>query len=479
MLAFSKLRRYSTFISLFLCVSVVLVANTARAEEPQAAAAPRQPAADDGKPLIVRRGPLVPSPKSVTGSGGEIFLDQELSAPVGIFLRAKAVAPYILAQTGTANSSSAFIVYNSSGVELLRVNGNGLVGLGLSSPPAAGLHISGDIYTSLAIGRRADVQNSGTLAFDSSLGAWHMINGSGELVFLSGGVVGSNAGTERMRITPQGWLGIGYPSAPSAALHVRNSNSGMNVKLGEYAHLGTLYSTWSTVIGNNVRASDTATVQMETVVTHPSYAGSAILINGQSGIEFHTKSGAATAGASYSSPRMLVKPDGRVQVGVADSSPVGANDKLVVYGDATVTGRIGATYQDVAEWVPSSGPMSAGSVVVVSSAALNTVTLASQEYDTRVAGVVSAQPGIILGVDGPSKAMIATTGRVKVRVDAGRHPIAAGDLLVSSSKPGVAMKSEPLEIGGMRMHRPGTLIGKALEPLQSGEGEILVLLSLQ
>jgi hypothetical protein len=29
------------------------------------------------------------------------------------------------------------------------------------------------------------------------------------------------------------------------------------------------------------------------------------------------------------------------------------------------------------------------------------------------------------------------------------------------------------------MHRPGTLIGKALEPLSEGEGEILVLLSLQ
>jgi hypothetical protein len=41
------------------------------------------------------------------------------------------------------------------------------------------------------------------------------------------------------------------------------------------------------------------------------------------------------------------------------------------------------------------------------------------------------------------------------------------------------MKSEPLDVGGVKMHRPGTLIGKALEPLAGGEGEILVLLSLQ
>jgi hypothetical protein len=36
-----------------------------------------------------------------------------------------------------------------------------------------------------------------------------------------------------------------------------------------------------------------------------------------------------------------------------------------------------------------------------------------------------------------------------------------------------------LDIGGVRFHRPGTIIGKALEPLAQGTGEILVLLSLQ
>jgi hypothetical protein len=41
------------------------------------------------------------------------------------------------------------------------------------------------------------------------------------------------------------------------------------------------------------------------------------------------------------------------------------------------------------------------------------------------------------------------------------------------------MRSEPVSVGGINMHRPGTIIGKALEPLNEGEGEILVLLSLQ
>jgi hypothetical protein len=41
------------------------------------------------------------------------------------------------------------------------------------------------------------------------------------------------------------------------------------------------------------------------------------------------------------------------------------------------------------------------------------------------------------------------------------------------------MKSAPVDVGGARIHRPGTLIGKALEPLAGGTGKILVLLSLQ
>jgi hypothetical protein len=75
--------------------------------------------------------------------------------------------------------------------------------------------------------------------------------------------------------------------------------------------------------------------------------------------------------------------------------------------------------------------------------------------------------------------MIATTGRVRIKVDATRAPIRVGDLLVTSGTPGFAMRSEPLDLGGTPIHRPGTLIGKALQPLEKGVGEILALLSLQ
>ncbi|MEK6287873.1 MAG: hypothetical protein AABO57_19310 [Acidobacteriota bacterium] len=66
-----------------------------------------------------------------------------------------------------------------------------------------------------------------------------------------------------------------------------------------------------------------------------------------------------------------------------------------------------------------------------------------------------------------------------VKIPPIRVAIRVGDLLVTGDKEGVAMRSQPLDLGGTAIHRPGTLIGKALELLDKGGGEILVLLSLQ
>jgi hypothetical protein len=168
-------------------------------------------------------------------------------------------------------------------------------------------------------------------------------------------------------------------------------------------------------------------------------------------------------------------------VGIGTTTPAKALD---VVGDfnasGTITGgTIQAKYQDVAEWVESSQELPAGTVVVLDTTKSNQVIASARSYDSRVAGVISLRPGLTLGEQSEGRVLVATTGRVKVRVDASKGPINIGDLLVTSDKEGFAMKSVPVELGGVQIHRPGTLIGKALEPLAKGTGEILVLLSLQ
>jgi hypothetical protein len=100
-------------------------------------------------------------------------------------------------------------------------------------------------------------------------------------------------------------------------------------------------------------------------------------------------------------------------------------------------------------------------------------------YDRRVAGVVSGagayRPGLILDRNESSetRAPLALVGKVYCKVDAQDVPIEVGDLLTTSHTPGHAMKaSDPLQAFG-------TVIGKALRPLQSGQGLVPILVALQ
>lgn len=165
-------------------------------------------------------------------------------------------------------------------------------------------------------------------------------------------------------------------------------------------------------------------------------------------------------------------------VGIGTAAPT-AGYKLHVVGNGLITGNVTASgtisggnviakYQDVAEWVDAVADLEPGTVVVIDNAGINRVLASSREYDARVAGGVSPPPGLILGEPGEGRELIAQSGRVRVKVDAKYGSIRPGDLLVTSPTPGHAMRSRPVNVNGMLVHRPGTIIGKALQALSTG-----------
>lgn len=127
----------------------------------------------------------------------------------------------------------------------------------------------------------------------------------------------------------------------------------------------------------------------------------------------------------------------------------------------------------LAEWVESGRKLKPGTIVVVDPNADDGVRPSSRAYDTSVAGAISAQPGLALGAAGESKSLVAQSGRVRITVDAQYGAVRPGDLLVTSPTPGHAMVAKAGKV------KPGMILGKALQPLAKGQGEILALLTLQ
>ena len=132
------------------------------------------------------------------------------------------------------------------------------------------------------------------------------------------------------------------------------------------------------------------------------------------------------------------------------------------------------TSQDFAEMLPAVDGLEPGDVLAIGADGL--LTRCTQTYQGNVVGVYSTKPGFVGGqpAQGEAKGSVplAIVGVVPVKVSAESGPIQPGDLLVSSSMPGYAMKAgeNPPQ---------GTVIGKALEVLDEGHGVILMLVTLQ
>ncbi len=173
-------------------------------------------------------------------------------------------------------------------------------------------------------------------------------------------------------------------------------------------------------------------------------------------------------------------------IGIGTATPsatleVAGNIKITGAGNMLSTPKLAITGgADVAEPFDIAGEdIPAGSVVVIDEAHPGHLKLSDQPYDARVAGIVSGaggvQPGLTLAQQGvlEGRHQVALVGRVYAQADATDVPIHPGDLLTTSSTPGHLMRATD------RDRAQGAILGKAMTSLESGEGLVLVLVTLQ
>ena len=152
-------------------------------------------------------------------------------------------------------------------------------------------------------------------------------------------------------------------------------------------------------------------------------------------------------------------------------------------GRGFFNGGTANTGADIAETFDVEGNRSQyepGDVLIISQSTDRTVEKSQTPYSTLVAGVYATKPGVLLteknAEEDQLEAMVpmGVIGVIPTKVCLEGGAIKRGDLLVTSSISGAAMKADPDKV------KVGQVIGKALEDFNSnGVGKIKVLVSVK
>lgn len=184
----------------------------------------------------------------------------------------------------------------------------------------------------------------------------------------------------------------------------------------------------------------------------------------------NTGAGFGVAGSSISGPGVL----GQSQTGNAGEF----RGNVSVQGDLNVTGDVLLVNRDICErFAAAPADFEPGMVMVMGGDGL--LAPCTRAYDRAVVGVISGagtlRPAITLGQgqDNNPNVPIALVGTAYCMADADQGEIQIGDLLTSAPTRGHAMKVTDWPLSH------GTVIGKALAPLDRGRGLIPIVISLQ
>ena len=365
--------------------------------------------------------------------------------------------------SGTANAVPLFTGSQTIGNSKITQGPTGNVGIGTTTPDSTlrvfnfsnsltptGLQpyaiygtLDSDIGFSAAI-RGDDVANSGGGA--GVIGVTNSPDGNGVVGFASAGGTGVNGST-----SGPGGNGV-YGQGNNGALGVNGISSGDG---------GTgVQGTTGSQVGFAVGTRGTASANSGNGV---GVFGEAWSPNGIAGLFINRPGGDVLVGRVSQSPdRNVFRVDGRGTV-FADGGirPYGADfaESVEVSGDAE-------------RYVP-------GDLLVIDVSGVRRLELSRTPYSTLVAGIYSTRPGVVASPHRVDEALpgtevpLAVVGIVPCKVTAENGAIQAGDLLVTSSTPGRAMK------GTDRLRLVGAVVGKALQPLHDGTGVIQVLVTLQ
>ena len=119
-----------------------------------------------------------------------------------------------------------------------------------------------------------------------------------------------------------------------------------------------------------------------------------------------------------------------------------------------------------------------GDVLLISTTADRTLVKSNEAYSSLVAGVYATKPGVLLTEESVNSTLVGkvpmgVVGVIPTKVCNEGGPIHRGDILVTSSRPGYAMKAD------LNKLKPGQAIGKALEEFSGDAGKIKVLVNVK
>jgi hypothetical protein len=193
-------------------------------------------------------------------------------------------------------------------------------------------------------------------------------------------------------------------------------------------------------------------------------------------IDFSTSGNVGIGTGQTSIPSARLEVNGNVKLTTNSGASITFADGTSQY--TAWTGVLcGGDYAEAVQGAGSRSQYGPGDVLELSSDEGNDVQKASEPYSTMVAGIYATKLGVIGKREALTKTNdslpMAMVGIVPTKVSAENGPIRKGDMLVSSSTPGHAMK------GTDRTRMLGAVIGKAMGSLEMGTGVIEVLVTLQ